>query len=405
MIIYKEIPYLCNIKSCIMKKLEIYNKAVKAIKEAILRSQYRAASSANKEQLSLYYGIGHYVSKNSRGGFWGKGAIETISQQLHKELPGLRGFSASNIKNMRSFYEAWSPLINRPQMADDLKTPNIVGEIGDDKSLTAVSESELNENLLLVEIRQPTAGEFSWSDFFAIGFSHHIEIMAKAKSLEARLFYIHESATRFWNKYTLRDYLKIDLYKHRGSFPNNFRSTISSVQQALKAVNTFKDEYLLDFINIEELDEQNEDLNERVIEKAIVDNVKRFILTFGQDFIFVGNQYRVEVAGEEMFVDLLFFNRELNSLVAVELKSGKFRSSYLGQLSTYLSALDTYVRKPHENPAIGIVLCRNMNQSFVEFAIRDYDKPMGVATYRATKDMPERFRNALPNIEELKKLL
>ncbi|MBO5846588.1 MAG: DUF1016 family protein [Bacteroidales bacterium] len=388
-----------------MKKLETYNKAVKAIKEAILRSQYRAASSANKEQLSLYYGIGHYVSKNSRGGFWGKGAIETISQQLHKELPGLRGFSASNIKNMRSFYEAWSPLINRPQMADDLKTPNIVGEIGDDKSLTAVSESELNENLLLVEIRQPTAGEFSWSDFFAIGFSHHIEIMAKAKSLEARLFYIHESATRFWNKYTLRDYLKIDLYKHRGSFPNNFRSTISSVQQALKAVNTFKDEYLLDFINIEELDEQYEDLNERVIEKAIVDNVKRFILTFGQDFIFVGNQYRVEVAGEEMFVDLLFFNRELNSLVAVELKSGKFRSSYLGQLSTYLSALDTYVRKPHENPAIGIVLCRNMNQSFVEFAIRDYDKPMGVATYRATKDMPERFRNALPNIEELKKLL
>ena len=388
-----------------MKKLEIYNKAVKAIKEAILRSQYRAASSANKEQLSLYYGIGHYVSKNSRGGFWGKGAIETISQQLHKELPGLRGFSASNIKNMRSFYEAWSPLINRPQMADDLKTPNIVGEIGDDKSLTAVSESELNENLLLVEIRQPMAGEFSWSDFFAIGFSHHIEIMAKAKSLEARLFYIHESATRFWNKYTLRDYLKIDLYKHRGSFPNNFRSTISSVQQALKAVNTFKDEYLLDFINIEELDEQNEDLNERVIEKAIVDNVKRFILTFGQDFIFVGNQYRVEVAGEEMFVDLLFFNRELNSLVAVELKSGKFRSSYLGQLSTYLSALDTYVKKVHENPAIGLILCRDMNQSFVEFAIRDYDKPMGVATYRATKDMPERFRNALPDVEELKKLL
>lgn len=179
------------------------------------------------------------------------------------------------------------------------------------------------------------AVEFNWSDFFAIGFSHHVEILAKAKSLEARLFYIHESATRFWNKYTLRDYLKSDLYSHRGSLPNNFTSTIPSVQQALKAVNTFKDEYLLDFINIEELSEQSEDLNERVVEKAIVDNVK----------------------------------------------------------------------KPHENPAIGIVLCRDMNQSFVEFAIRDYDKPMGVATYRATKDMPERFRSALPDIEELKKLL
>ena len=376
-----------------MSNIQTYNEAVRVIKEAILRSQYRAASSINKEQLSLYYGIGHYVSKNSREGFWGKGAIEAISQQLQKELPGLRGFSASNIKNMRSFYEEWTPILNRQLPADDLKT------------LTVVSESELNENLLLIEIRQPTADEFNWSDFFAIGFSHHIEIISKAKTLEARLFYIHESATRFWNKYTLRDYLKADLYSHRGTLPNNFTSTIPNAQQALKAVNTFKDEYLLDFINIEELDEQNEDLNERVIEKAIVDNVKRFIMTFGQDFIFVGNQYRVEVAGEEMFVDLLFFNRELNSLVAVELKSGKFRSSYLGQLSTYLSALDTYVKKPHENPTIGIVLCRDMNQLFVEFAIRDYDKPMGVATYQATKDMPERFRNTLPDIEELKKLL
>ena len=341
----------------------------------------------------MYYGIGCYVSKNSREGFWGKGAIEAISQQLQKELPGLRGFSATNIKNMRSFYEEWSPVINRQPMADENKT------------LTAVSDSALDEQMLLMEIRQPMADEFNWADFVAIGFSHHIEIITKAKSLEARLFYIHESATRFWNKYTLRDYLKADLYNHRGTLPNNFTTTIPSTKQALKAVNAFKDEYLLDFINIEELDTQDEDLSERVLEKSIVDNIKRFILTFGQDFIFVGNQYRLEVSGEEMFVDLLFFNRELNSLVAVELKSGKFRSSHLGQLSTYLSALDTYVRKPHENPAIGILLCRDMNQSFVEFAIRDYDKPMGVATYKATKDMPERLRNALPDIEELRKLL
>ena len=376
-----------------MSDLHTYAEAVRVIKEAILRSQYRAASSANKEQLSLYYSIGCYVSKNSRDGFWGKGAIETISRQLQKELPGLRGFSSTNIKNMRSFYEEWSPIVNRRPMADEYKTQAVV------------SDSELDEQMLLMEIRQPSADEFNWSDFVAIGFSHHIEIITKAKSLEARLFYIHESATRFWNKYTLRDYLKADLYNHRGTLPNNFTTTIPNAKQALKAVNTFRDEYLLDFINIEELDAQDEDLNERVIEKAIVDNVKRFIMTFGQDFIFVGNQYRVEVSGEEMFVDLLFFNRELNSLVAVELKSGKFRSSYLGQLSTYLSALDTYVKKPHENPAIGIILCRDMNQSFVEFAIRDYDKPMGVATYSASKDMPERFRNALPDIEDLKKLI
>ena len=342
-----------------------YANNKKTKKEAIRPSQYRAATSVNKEQLSLYYGIGRYVSKNSRIGFWGKGAIEQISSLLQKELPGLRGFSTSNIKNMRVFYEEWEPVL----------------------------------------IRQPLADEFNWSDFFSIGFSHHIEIISKAKTLEARLFYIHECATRYWSKYTLRDYLKADLYSHRGTLPNNFAQTLPDTKQALKAVCSFKDEYLLDFINVEELDEQEEDLDEKIVEKAIVANVKKFIMTFGQDFSFIGNQYRMEVAGEEMFIDLLFFNRELNSLVAVELKSGKFRTSYLGQLNTYLSALDTYIRKPHENPSIGIILCREMNQTFVEFAVRDYNKPMGVATYRASKDMPERLRNALPDVEDLKKLL
>ena len=361
-----------------------YIEAVKTIKEAILRSQYRAAASVNKEQLSLYYGIGRYVSENSRTGFWGKGAIEQISSLLQKELPGLRGFSVSNIKNMRVFYEEWEPVLNRQPLAGDLV---------------------LDEKLLLSVIRQPLADEFNWSDFLSIGFSHHTEIISKAKTLEARLFYIHECAIHYWSKYTLRDYLKADLYNHRGTLPNNFAQTLPDTKQALKAVCSFKDEYLLDFINVEELNEQEEDLDEKIVEKAIVANVKKFIMTFGQDFSFIGNQYRMEVAGEEMFIDLLFFNRELNSLVAVELKSGKFRTSYLGQLNTYLSALDTYIRKPHENPSIGIILCREMNQTFVEFAVRDYNKPMGVATYRASKDMPERLRNALPDIEELKKLL
>lgn len=182
-----------------------YIEAVKTIKEAILRSQYRAATSVNKEQLSLYYGIGRYVSKNSRIGFWGKGAIEQISSLLQKELPGLRGFSTSNIKNMRVFYEEWEPVLNRQPLAGDLV---------------------LDEKLLLSVIRQPLADEFNWADFLSIGFSHHTEIISKAKTLEARLFYIHECATRYWSKYTLRDYLKADLYSHRGTLPNNFAQTL-----------------------------------------------------------------------------------------------------------------------------------------------------------------------------------
>lgn len=373
-----------------------YTEAVKTIKEAILRSQYRAASTVNKEQLSLYYGIGRYVSENSRKGFWGNGAIEQISAMLQKELPGLRGFSATNIKYMRQFFEEWSFLTNRPPLADDLQSIDIQ-ESG---------VNQINDTTLLVINRQPLADDLSVEEFLGISFSHHIEILTKTKILKERTFYIHQTIVNRWNKYALREQLKADAFNHQGTLPNNFARTITDAHHSLKAIEMFKDEYLLDFINVEQLGERDEeDIDERVVENAIVANIKKFIMTFGQDFSFIGNQYHLDVAGEDLYVDLLFFNRELNSLVAVELKRGKFRSSYLGQLNTYLSALDKNVRKAHENPSIGIILCREMNQTFVEFAVRDYNKSMGVATYRASEEMPERLRNALPNIEELKKLL
>ena len=168
----------------------------------------------------------------------------------------------------------------------------------------------------------------------------------------------------------------------------------------------FKDEYLLNFINVEEIGERDSlDVDERVVEQQIVENIKKFIMTFGNDFAFIGNQYHLEVYGVEQFPDLLFFNRELNALVVVELKTGAFKTSYLGQLMGYLSILDAKVKKPHENPSIGIVLCKSADRDFVEFVIRDYSKPMGVATYTTSQEMPEPFRKALPDIEELKKLL
>lgn len=154
----------------------------------------------------------------------------------------------------------------------------------------------------------------------------------------------------------LRDYIRSNLYQNRDILPNNFDQSFTDTQYAIKATKSFKENYLLDFINIENLGEENEDIDERVIENQIVKNIKDFLIRFGTDFVFMGNQYRIEMAGEEMFIDLLFLNRELNCLVALELKTGKFKASYLGQLSTYLSVLDDTVKKPHENPSIGIVL-------------------------------------------------
>ena len=188
--------------------------------------------------------------------------------------------------------------------------------------------------------------------------------------------------------------------------PNNFPQTISNSSLARKAVMMFKDEYLLDFINIEEIGERDKNcIDERVVEKQIIENIKKFIMTFGKDFAFVGNQYHPEVYGECFFPDLLFFNRDLNALVVFELKTGDFKSIYLAQLMTYLRILDDKVRKSHENPSIGIVLCRNANKDFVKYVIQDYDKPMGVATFDTLSEMPEKLQKALPDIEELKKLL
>ena len=148
-----------------------------------------------------------------------------------------------------------------------------------------------------------------------------------------------------------------------------------------------------------------EDVDERVVEKSIVANIRRFITEFGKDFSFIGNQYRVEAAGHEHFIDLLFFNRELNALVAVELKKGAFKPIYLGQLNLYLQALDDTVKKPHENASIGIILCHSADKPYVEYATRDYNKPLGVATYRTADEMPETLRRALPPIDELRKQL
>lgn len=370
-----------------------YGEAVETIKVAILQSQYMAAKAVNSNQLSLYYGVGQYVSQNSRKGFWGTSAIENISRQLQKELPGLRGFSAANIKFMRQFYEAW---------CNDIKSLTVVSETDKYDSLTTVSEIDANQLKNTNAIHEGVL----FSDFLSLGFTHHMIIAREIKSTEERFFYIHQAVANKWNKFLLHEYIKEDLFHHQGILPNNFPNTISDTRSALKAIEMFKDEYLLDYINVEELMERDkEDIDEKIVEQAIVHNVKKFIMTFGRDFTFVGNQYHLEAFGIEHFPDLLFFNRELNALVCVELKKGEFKPAYLGQLTTYLRLLDDQIRKPHENPSIGIVLCKSANREYVEYVIQDYNKPMGVATYKTSSDMPEKLRNALPDTEELKKIL
>ena len=378
-------------ESLIQHNTADYNVAVKTIKDAIPRSQYQAAKMVNREMLSLYYGIGRYVSANSRKGFWGTNAIETISERLRKELPGLKGFSTTSIKKMRQFYEQWEPVINR-STAVAVNLP--------------LTTDEINIDSLLCVVPTATAVDFNIEEFLELSFSHHIEILNKVTDTPTRNKYIHIALDQKWPAKRLREEIKKNAAEHYGAIPSNFGVTIKDSRDAIKALNMFKDEYLLDFINTEEIGIRDlADIDERVVEKEIIHNIKKFIMTFGRDFAFVGNQYHLEVFSEDFFPDLLFFNRELNCLVVVELKTGDFKPGYLAQLMTYLRILDDKVRKPHENPSIGIVLCKNANKDFVEYVIQDYAKPMGVATYRLSEDMPEKLREALPDLEDLKKLL
>ena len=272
----------------------------------------------------------------------------TISEKhLYKNLSGE---SDESIKKMRTFAEFWTQYLNRSPMATELTLEN--------------ARASISHDYFSLAKWSPMATEINRDEFLGISFSHHMEILHKTKDINEVLFCIHETVVHQWDKYTLRDVLKAGIPQPEHVAPNNFAQTMPSTRQA-----------------------------------------KRFIMTLGRDFTFVGNQYHLEVYGEEMWSDLLFFNRELNALVAIELKVGKFKPSYLGQLFAYLQVLDDKVRKPHENPSIGIVLCKSANQAYAEYAVRDYNKPMGVATYKTFSDMPKEMQKTLPDIEELKKLM
>lgn len=361
-----------------------YNDAVRQIKTAILKSQAKALAGINHEQLALYYGVGRFISINTREGTWGKGALETISRQLQTEVPGLRGFSATNLRLMRIFYEEWKGLeANSSVATDELQ---LIDNKGDE----------------IHQLQLTNYGDFPIAAFMSISFTHHSTILAKVKTIEERKFYIQLCNNQKLSVSGLQKRIAEDAFHNLGKMPSNFIQTIPDHKQAFKAIQMFKDEYLLDFINVEQLGEREEDIDERVIENEIVHNVKNFIMTFGKGFTYMGNQVHYDKLGHDNWVDLLFFNRILRSLVVVELKKGAFKTGYLGQLSQYLHVLDDDERLEGENPPVGIILCKEADRTFVEYVLQDFVRPMGVATYKTNQ---EKLKELLPDEEEMKKLM
>lgn len=354
-----------------------YLAFLQEVSKQILQSRYRAARLVNRELLLLYFAVGKRLSEKIAAEKWGTGVLEQLSADLQKLLPGLRGFSYRNLRNMRQFAEAYSQLITEPTHN---QSPG-----GDDQTEPIWQTTSVK------------LGEQDFSIFVSLGFSHHILLLNRCSNLQERNFYMQKAVANQWTHEMLDWQIKARLYQKQGQLPNNFADTLP---ESLKetALQAFKDEYLLDFINVEKDDE-------RVVEKGIVQNIREFILKMGTGFSFVGNQYRLVVEEQEFFVDLLFFNRQLQCLVAVELKRGEFKPEFLGQLNFYVNVLNDLVRLPHENPSVGILLCKEKSNAIVEYSFQGFNTPMGVATYQLSSDLPEHLRDVLPDPEALKKLL
>lgn len=394
------------------EEIRKYQNAVDVIKTAILQSQARAAKAVNQEQLALYYGIGRYVSANSRKKNWGKGAIDTISEQLRKELPGLRGFSATSMRNMRTFYEEWRQLENNSSVAtDEIQVLPSKSSVATDEitkintsANSVVGTTDFADDAEIRQLQLANLPNFPLREFLRISFTHHIAILTKAKTYEERVFYMKYADGYKPTVEDLEKVIKQDLYHHQDKMPNNFMATIPDYKKAYRAICMFKDEYLLNFINVEELGMHDEDIDEEVIESNIVHNVKNFIMTFGKGFSFSGSQVHYDKLGHDHWIDLLFFNRDLNRTVVFELKKGRFKVGYLAQLSAYLRILNDDDRRDHEEAPIGIILCKNVDKNYAGYIMQDFKQPMGVASYKFADEMDSEILKALPPKEDLQRV-
>jgi len=419
-----------------MKQENLYIDFLKDLKSSILHSKYLASKFVIKEQLLLYLQTGKMLSDKIAIEKWGTKVVEKISNDLQIEIKGLRGFSYRNLMKMKLFADEYiSDLIltknivennntNYNQSTDkkqDIILPLQTAEL--ENTILPLQTAELDniivplqtaqlENTILPsqtaelknQIVQLLTAQFQNIDnniinaFFGLSFSHHLLLISKCKNLEERYFYMNYAHQNYLTIEMLEYHIKSKLYKTKGNLPNNFEKTLPKTLKN-SALQIFKDEYLFDYITI------GEDDDEKVFENEIVSNIKKFIMTVGKGFSFIGNQYRIELSEKEYFIDLLFYNRILQCLVAFELKRGNFKPEFAGKLNFYLNILDYTVKLPNENPSIGIILCKQKDNAIVEYSFKNINKAMGVATYETSEKVPEQWKEVLPSPEDLRKLL
>ncbi|KPA10387.1 protein containing DUF1016 [Candidatus Magnetomorum sp. HK-1] len=323
-----------------------YKQFIQHIKQTIQNSQIKAAVSVNRELLNLYWHMGKQIVEKQKQTTWGSGFIVRMSQDLQSEFPDMKGFSLSNIKYMRQWFLYFE------------KSQQVVGQLT----------------------------QIPWG--------HNIAIISKCKNLDEAIFYVQKTIQNNWSRSILTHHIESDLYHREGKAITNFKTTLPKPQSDL-ARQIIKDPYTFDFLTIREQHDEKE------LEDALVNHVTQFLLELGSGFSYVGRQHRLEVGGDEFFIDLLFYHVKLHSYIVIELKSVKFKPEFTGKLNFYVSAVDGILKTEQDNPTIGILICKSKNETVVEYALKDINKPIGVSEYIITKNLPDEFKSALPSIEDI----
>ncbi|MDP4131041.1 MAG: PDDEXK nuclease domain-containing protein [Bacteroidota bacterium] len=316
-----------------------YKAFLREIKERVYQSQYEAMKQVNKALIGLYWEIGKSIAEKQQQHKWGKSIVERLAEDLQKEFPGMEGFSSRNVWRMRMFYLEYR------------KLPPMVAEIG-------------------------------WS--------HNILIIEKCKDELERKFYTGMTKKYGWTKNVLAHHLEGKSYERFLLGQTNFDKALPRKykHQAKLAV---RDEYNFEFLEIKD------EHNEKELEGAIMKNMRKFLIEMGGDFAFIGNQYRLKLDEEDYSIDILLYHRRLKALVAIELKAGTFKPEHAGKMNFYLSVLNDKVKTEDENPSIGIIVCKEKNRTIVEYALKEVNQPIGVASYRVIAKLPRDYKKYLPS--------
>lgn len=328
-------------------KTDDYKDFILDIKQRVQSAQIKAAVIVNQTLLQLYWDLAGRIVAKQQATAWGDGFLLQMSRDLQASFPDMKGFSLRNLKYMRQWFQFWSK-----QAA----------------------------------IGQQLVAQIPWG--------HNLVIISKIKNPHEAMFYVQKTMQNNWSRVVLTHQIESNLYQRQGKAISNFQTTLPAPQSDL-ARETLKDPYIFDFLSL------TEKHNEKELESALVAQVTRLLLELGVGFSYLGRQYKLEISGDEFFIDLLFYHVKLHCYIVVELKTVKFKPEFIGQLNFYISAVDGVLKSEADNASIGILICKSKNATVVEYALKDIHKPIGVSEYIITQNLPDKFKSSLPSIEEI----